>query len=101
FIVVDTAGTDNHLTRLAHSMANILVTPLNDSFVDFDVLGTVDPTTYAVTGESHYAKMVREARQQRRLADGVQMDWVVERWKLSMSGQGNKQRTRTGLSEMT
>ena len=84
FIVVDTAGSDNHLTRLAHSMANILVTPLNDSFVDFAVLGTVDPTTYAVTGESHYAKMVREARQQRRVADGVQMDWVVVRNRLSM-----------------
>ena len=47
-----------------------LITPLNDSFLDFDVLATVDRATYAVTGESHYAKMVREARQQRRLADG-------------------------------
>jgi ATPase MipZ len=34
------------------------VTPINDSFLDFDVLGTVDPETYSVTGESHYAEMV-------------------------------------------
>src|SRR5947209_15340546 len=60
FVVVDTPGTDSYLTRLAHSMADTLITPLNDSFVDFDVLGTIDPTTYAVTGESHYAEMVRE-----------------------------------------
>ena len=56
FIVIDTAGIDTHLTRLAHSMANTLITPLNDSFVDFSVLGTVDPETYSVTGESHYAQ---------------------------------------------
>ena len=46
--------------RLAHSMADTLVTPINDSFLDFDVLGTVDPATYSVTGESHYAEMVRD-----------------------------------------
>jgi chromosome partitioning protein len=100
FIVVDTAGSDNHLTRLAHSMANTLVTPLNDSFVDFDVLGTVDPATYAVTGESHYAKMVREARQQRRVADGVQMDWLVVRNRLSMLDSRNRQRIMKGLGEL-
>jgi chromosome partitioning protein len=77
FVVVDTPGTDSYLTRLAHSMADTLITPLNDSFVDFDVLGTVDATTFAVTGESHYAEMVRDARRQRRLIDGTRMDWVV------------------------
>jgi chromosome partitioning protein len=100
FIVVDTAGSDSHLTRLAHSMADTLVTPLNDSFVDFAVLGTIDPATYAVTGESHYAKMVREARAQRRLVDGVQMDWVVLRNRLSMLDSRNKRRIDEGLSEL-
>jgi cellulose biosynthesis protein BcsQ len=37
FVVVDTPGTDSYLTRLAHSMADTLITPLNDSFVDLDV----------------------------------------------------------------
>ena len=55
FIVIDTPGSDSYLMRLAHSMADTLVTPINDSFLDFDVLGTVDPATYSVTGESHYA----------------------------------------------
>ncbi len=100
FVVVDTPGTDNHLTRLAHSMADILVTPINDSYVDFDVLGRVDPTSFTVTGESHYAKMVREARLQRRLVDGARMDWVIMRNRLSLIDSGNKERIRTGLQEM-
>ncbi len=100
FVVVDTPGTDSYLTRLAHSMADTLITPLNDSFVDFDVLGTVDPTTYAVTGESHYAEMVRDARRQRRLIDGTRMDWVVVRNRLSMLGSRNKRLVGEGLSEL-
>src|SRR5436309_11790841 len=53
FIVVDTPGADSYLSRLAHSMADSLITPLNDSFVDLDVIGTVDSTTFAVISESH------------------------------------------------
>ena len=64
FIVIDTPGSDSYLMRLAHSMADTLVTPINDSFLDFDVLGTVDPATYSVTGESHYAEMVRDTAAQ-------------------------------------
>ena len=60
FVVIDTPGHDSYLMRLAHSMADTLVTPLNDSFVDFDVLGTRRPATFAVTGISHYSDMVRE-----------------------------------------
>jgi chromosome partitioning protein len=74
--------------------------PLNDSFVDFNVLGTVDPETFTVSGESHYARMVREARQQRRLVDGVLMDWVVVRNRVSSLDSRNKQRIGKGLSEL-
>jgi chromosome partitioning protein len=100
FLVIDTPGTDNHLTRLAHAMADTLVTPINDSYVDFDVLGRIDPTTFTVTGESHYAQMVREARLQRRLVDGARMDWVVMRNRLSLIDSGNKERISRGLTEM-
>jgi chromosome partitioning protein len=100
FLVIDTPGTDNHLTRLAHSMADTLITPINDSYVDFDVLGQVDPATFTVTGESHYARMVREARLQRRLVDGARMDWVVMRNRLSLIDSGNKTRISKGLLEM-
>ena len=100
FIVIDTPGTDSYLMRLAHSMADTLVTPINDSFLDFDVLGTVDPATYAVTGESHYAEMVRHARRQRRIVDGGLTDWVVVRNRLSVLGSRNKRAVADSLNEL-
>jgi chromosome partitioning protein len=100
FVVVDTPGTDSYLTRLAHSMADTLITPLNDSFVDFDVLGHVDATTFAVTGASHYAEMVRNARRQRRLVDNARLDWVVVRNRLSLFGSRNKKLVGQGLNEL-
>jgi len=100
FVVIDTPGTDSYLMRLAHSMADTLITPLNDSFLDFDVLGTVDSTTFEVTGVSHYAEMVREARRQRRLVDGGLTDWVVMRNRLSALGSRNKRLVGEGVEEL-
>jgi chromosome partitioning protein len=100
FVVIDTPGTDSYLMRLAHSMADTLITPLNDSFVDFDVLGSLDPTTFAVTGSSHYADMVREARRQRRLVDGGLTDWIVVRNRLATLGSRNKRLVGEGLDEL-
>ncbi len=100
-VVIDTPGADTYLMRLAHSMADTLVTPLNDSFVDFDVLATLDPANFTVTGESHYAEMVREARRQRRLVDGKLTDWVVVRNRLSALGSRNKKLVGDGLVELS
>jgi chromosome partitioning protein len=100
FVVIDTPGSDSYLMRLAHSMADTLITPLNDSFVDFDVLGAVDPTTFEVTGLSHYTEMVREARRQRRLVDGGLTDWVVVRNRLSALTSRNKRLVGEGVDEL-
>jgi chromosome partitioning protein len=101
FIVIDTPGSDSYLMRLAHSMADTLVTPINDSFLDFDVLGTVDPATYSVTGESHYAEMVRDVRRKRRQLDGASTDWIVVRNRLSMIGSRNKQLVADSLKDLS
>src|ERR1700722_5941349 len=101
FIVIDTPGSDTYLMRLAHAMADTLVTPINDSFLDFDVLGTVDPATYAVTGESHYAEMVRDVRRSRRQLDGATTDWIVGRNRLSMVGSRNKQLVADSLNDLS
>jgi chromosome partitioning protein len=100
FVVIDTPGSDSYMMRLAHSMADTLITPINDSFVDFDVLGTVDPTTFATVGVSHYAEMVREARRQRRLVDGGMTDWVVVRNRLSTLGSRNKRLVGDGVVQL-
>ncbi len=101
FIVIDTPGSDSYLMRLAHSMADTLITPLNDSFVDFDVLGTVDPETFSMTGVSQYAEMVSEARRQRRLVDRATTDWIVLRNRLSTLGSRNKRLVGEGLHELS
>src|SRR5580700_7684422 len=98
FIVIDTPGHDSYLGRLAHSMADTLVTPLNDSFVDLDVLGTVDPGTFQVGGTSHYSQMVQTARRQRQ-ADQASAEWIVLRNRLSTLGSRNNRLVGGGLQE--
>src|SRR6266481_8009016 len=101
FVVIDTPGNDSYMMRLAHSMADTLITPLNDSFVDFDVLGTIDPISFEVAGVSHYAEMVREARRQRRLVDGQLTDWIVVRNRLSTLSSRNKRLVGDGINELS
>ena len=101
FIVIDTPGRDGSLARLAHSMADTLVTPLNDSFVDFDLLGTVDPETFAVSGINHYAQMVDDVRKQRRMIDGSPIDWIVLRNRLSMTTTRNRRLVGQALTQLS
>lgn len=97
FVIIDTPASDSYLMRLAHSMADTLVTPLNDSFVDLDVLAKIDPVNYEVTGISHYSRMVRDARRQRRLVDGGVMDWIVVRNRMSTLDSHNRRYIGEGL----
>jgi chromosome partitioning protein len=99
-ILIDTPGHDGYLMRLAHSLADCLVTPLNDSFVDLDVLGAVDPRTYAVTGISHYSEMVQGARRQRQLHH-ESTEWIVLRNRLSALSSRNKLLVGKGLQELS
>ncbi|WP_249144272.1 division plane positioning ATPase MipZ [Bradyrhizobium lablabi] len=101
FVVIDSPGHDTYLTTFAHSLANTLITPLNDSFLDFDVLGTVDANDFKVTGISHYSMMVEEARRQRGLNDQAAFDWVVLRSRLSTLGSRNKRLVGEALSELS
>ena len=102
YIVIDTPGHDSFLVRFVHSIADTLITPLNDSFVDFDVLAGVDPETFAITATSHYALMVEEARSQRQLLDNAAIDWIVLRNRLSTFGSSrNKRLVGTGLQELS
>jgi chromosome partitioning protein len=100
FIVIDTPGRDSHLGRLAHAMADTLITPMNDSFVDLDVLATVDRETLGVTGPSHYAAMVDEARQKRAESDIAAADWVVLRNRLAARDSRNTRSVGQCLDEL-
>lgn len=101
FVVVDTPATDSYLMRLAHAMADTLITPLNDSFVDMDVLGRIDAESFEVTATSHYAEVVREARKQRRMVDQVETDWVVMRNRVGQLDTRNGRNFAEGLSDLS
>jgi len=90
FIVIDTPGADSFLCREGHSYADTLITPINDSFVDFVLLGTVENGTKRVTRPSIYSEMVWEQRKRRALRDGGSIDWVVLRNRLSSLQSRNK-----------
>ena len=79
YILMDCPGSDSYLARLAHGFADTLVTPVNDSFIDLDLLAQVEPETHAVLGPSWYSEMVWAQRKQRHQSDGHAMDWVVLR----------------------
>jgi chromosome partitioning protein len=89
-IIMDTPGHNHPLTRFAHAAADTLITPLNDSFVDLDVLANVDPTTFTVTDVSHYARIVQEARRERRDAGKPETDWIVLRNRVSSTRSRNR-----------
>ncbi|HMN86471.1 MAG TPA: division plane positioning ATPase MipZ [Bauldia sp.] len=97
FVVVDTPGSDSYLMRLSHAMADTLVTPVNDSFVDLDVLGRVVPGTRRVEHLSQYAELVRSARAERLRVDGTGSDWVVVRNRLSPLVSRNQLKVSDGL----
>jgi chromosome partitioning protein len=101
FVVVDTPATDSYLMRLAHAMADTLITPLNDSFVDFDVLGRIDAESFEVTRTSHYAEVVREARRQRRMVDQEETDWIIMRNRVGQLDTKNGRNLADGLSDLS
>jgi chromosome partitioning protein len=100
FVVIDTPPHDSYLMRLAHSITDTLVTPLNESFLDLDVLASIDPVTLEVTGVSHYGELVRKTRRQRQPVDGALIDWVVVRNRVSLLGSRIQPVVRAGLDEL-
>lgn len=96
FILIDCPGSHTRLSQVAHSLADTLVTPLNDSFVDFDLLAHTDPKTGKVLSPSVYAEMVWNARQLRAQAGLEPIDWVVVRNRVGAQAMHNKKEDGRG-----
>ena len=92
FILIDCPGSHTRLSQVAHSLADTLITPLNDSFIDFDLLAHVDSDGEEITGPSVYAEMVWNARQLRSQAGLKPIDWIVVRNRLGAQNMINKQK---------
>lgn len=90
FVVIDSPGTDAYLSRFAHSFADTIITPINDSFIDLDVLATVDGQSMKIVRPSIYSEMVWEQKLQRAKRDGSSIEWIVMRNRLSNIDAKNK-----------
>lgn len=92
FVLIDTPGADTAVSHAAHGLANVIVTPMNDSFVDFDVLGIVDPVTLELKRHSLYAESVWASRKAAAVRDRRQIDWIVLRNRLAATEARNRRR---------
>lgn len=101
FILIDCPGSHTRLSQVAHSLADTLITPLNDSFVDFDLLARIDPETNKVKGPSIYAEMVWNARQLRAQAGLKPIDWIVLRNRMGAQQMHNKRKVGAALEELS
>jgi chromosome partitioning protein len=101
FVVVDCPGALTKYSELAHANADKLITPMNDSFIDFDLLARIDPETNAVKGPSIYSEMVWDARKARSLSGGKPIDWIVARNRLSSTNMHNKRKVGEALANLS
>lgn len=101
-ILIDTPGGDTALSRAAHGRADQIVTPMNDSFVDFDLLGEVDPVTLDLKKPSIYSESVWEARKHRAITEGrqVTIDWVVVTNRLAVAEARNRRRLEEKMMKL-
>ncbi len=100
FILIDCPGSHTRLSQVAHSLADTLITPLNDSFIDFDLLAHTDPEGEEIEGPSIYSEMVWSARQLRAQAGLKPIDWVVVRNRLGAQNMVNKQKMEKALERL-
>ena len=92
FILIDTPGGDTPLSKAAHGKADLIVTPMNDSFVDFDLLGHVDPVTMELIRPSIYAETVWESRKAKMSSERRSIDWIVLKNRLGTTEARNRRR---------
>ena len=101
-ILIDTPGGDTLLSRTAHGLADQIVTPMNDSFVDFDLLGQIDPVTLELLKPSIYSESVWEARKHRAITDGrnAAIDWIVVVNRMAVAAARNRQRLEERMEKL-
>ncbi|MEM7520370.1 MAG: division plane positioning ATPase MipZ [Pseudomonadota bacterium] len=101
FILIDCPGSHTRLSQVAHSLADTLITPLNDSFIDFDLLAHTDATGEKITGPSVYSEMVWTARQLRAQAGLAPIDWIVVRNRLGAQRMVNKEKMERAIKKLS
>ncbi|WP_297299666.1 division plane positioning ATPase MipZ [uncultured Methylovirgula sp.] len=100
FVVIDTPASDSYLMRLAHSLADTLVSPVNDSFIDVDVFSRVHHDRTKRGQVAQYADLVLEARRKRKMVDQGIIDWIIVRNRMSSTQSNNAKQIAGSLSRL-
>ena len=101
FIVIDTPGSDNFLNRLAHSYADIIITPINDSFIDVDLIGKIEVGSLSHTSPGVYSSMLWEQKLIKAKRSNKEIQWIVVRNRLSHLDAINKRNVDTAVKKLS
>lgn len=100
YVVIDAPGQDAPVVRRAIAMADMLVSPINPSFVDLGLLGQFHPVTNKLTGPGCFAAMVLELREARAEAGLPQLDWLVMQNRKRRDGSHNQGKVDSALRRL-
>lgn len=101
FVVIDTPGSNTNLSRVAHSYADTIVTPINDSFLDLDILAKIDAETHAITSLSHFSQFLWERKLEKAKRQAGELNWIVVRNRLSNIDANNKRNILAVLEKLS
>ncbi len=100
FIIIDTPGSDAYLSRLAHSYADTVITPINDSFIDLDLIGNVNAETLDSIRPGIYSAMLWEQKMKKIARTKKEINWIIVRNRLSTLDAINKRNVEVSLAKL-
>ncbi len=77
FVIIDVGGHDSPIARRAIFMADTIVTPVNDSFIDLDMLGHIDTKSGEFKTLGPFARLVEHLKDPSLVQRQKALDWVV------------------------
>lgn len=100
FVVIDTPGANNTLSEIAHSYADVVITPINDSFMDIDLLAQVK-NNYEIIQPGIYSQMIWQQKMNRAKRDRKSIDWLIMRNRISGTDNINKRNTEKVIQQLS
>lgn len=100
FVIVDVPGTDSPLARYAIALADTLVTPINPSHFDLDVLGHFDPVRGTLREPGPFASCVRDINAERARVGRPLGSWIVVKNRVRKAERNQQARVDKALAQL-
>ena len=101
YIVIDTPGSYTNFSRIAHSHADKVITPINDSFIDLDVMAKITSDDLSISQPSIYSQMLWEQKIEKAARNNGSIEWFVVRNRLSSLDAQNKRNVLEALEKLS